>query len=175
VAKKSTIPKTTSEGSASIPERLKLLDRTQAFAVLATEDAGRPYTSLVAFALSPDLTKVLFATPKATRKYRNILKGKHVALLIDDRSRRGKALLQAEALTILGSAAPLKRGHARDELAAIFVRKHPDLEEFVQSSTTALVSVAIRECVHVSQFQTVSVWRVEEDGKSEGETRKLYQ
>ena len=169
MAKKSTIPKTTSKGSASIPERLKLLDRTQAFAVLATEDVGRPYTSLIAFALSPDLTKVLFATPKTTRKYRNILKGKHVALLIDDRSRRGKALLQAEALTIVGAAAPIKRGKARDELAAIFVRKHPDLEEFIQSSTTALICVAIKECVHVSQFQTVSVWRVEGKGRSGGE------
>jgi uncharacterized pyridoxamine 5'-phosphate oxidase family protein len=169
VAKKSTIPKTISKGSASIPERLKLLNRTQAFAVLATEDAGRPYTSLIAFALSPDLTKVLFATPKTTRKYRNILKGKHVALLIDDRSRKEKTLLQAEALTIVGVAAPIKRGKARDELAALFVRKHPALKEFVQSSTTALISVAIKECVHVSQFQTVSVWRVEDKENSQGE------
>ena len=159
MAKKGIIPRTTSRGSASVPERLKLLDGAQPFAVLATEEAGRPYTSLVAFALSPDLTRVLFATPKTTRKYKNIVSGKHVALLVDNRSRAGKDLLEAEAITIVGTAAPLRRGRTRDELAAVFVRKHPDLEEFVRSATTALISVSIRECVHVSRFQAVSVWR----------------
>jgi nitroimidazol reductase NimA-like FMN-containing flavoprotein (pyridoxamine 5'-phosphate oxidase superfamily) len=159
MANKETIPTTTSKGSASVPERLKALDRTQKFAVLATEEAGIPYTSLIAFALSPDLTQVLFATPKSTRKYRNIVSGKHVALLVDSRSQAGKDLLGAEAVTIAGIAAPLKRGHSRDALAAVFLRKHPELDEFVRSSTTALISVSIRECVHVSRFQAVSVWR----------------
>lgn len=159
MANKETIPTTTSRGSASVPERLKMLDRTQQFAVLATEEAGIPYTSLIAFALSPDLTQVLFATPKSTRKYKNIMTGKHVALLVDSRSHGGKDLLGAEAITIAGIAAPLRRGRSRDELAAVFLRKHPELEEFVQSATTALVSVSIRECVHVNRFQAVSVWR----------------
>ncbi len=147
----------------SVPERLRLLDATEPFAVLATDEAGKPYTSLVAFALSPDLKKALFATPRATRKYRNIVKGKHVAMLLDDRSKRGRDFLRAEAITIAGSAVPLRRGKIWDELSAVFVKKHPQLEEFVRSSTTALVCVDIEECVHVSRFQNVSVWRAEEE------------
>jgi heme iron utilization protein len=159
MANKKTIPTTTSRGSASVPERLKMLDRSQKFAVLATAKAGIPYASLIAFALSPDLTQVLFATPKATRKYRNVVAGRHVALLVDSRAAGRTDLLGAEAITIAGSAAPLRRGRARDALAAVFLRKHPELEEFVRSSSTALVAVSITECVHVGRFQAVSVWR----------------
>jgi len=34
------------------------------FAVLATDDHGQPYTSLVNFALTPDCKAVIFATPR---------------------------------------------------------------------------------------------------------------
>ncbi len=162
MTRRRSVPKDTSRGSVSVPERLRLLDAMEPFAVLATDEAGKPYTSLVAFALSPDLTKALFATPRSTRKYKNIVKGKHVAMLLDDRSRSGRDLLRAEAITIVGSAVPLRRGKVWDKLSAVFVKKHPELKEFVRSSTTALVCLDIEECVHVSRFQSVSVWRVGE-------------
>ena len=45
-------------------ERLRELDALQRHAVLATEGDGKPYTSLVAFALSPDGAALLFPTSK---------------------------------------------------------------------------------------------------------------
>ena len=38
------------------------------------------------------------------------------------------------------------------------IKKHPDLEEFIQSDTTALIAVEATRCVHVGKFQTISVW-----------------
>ena len=121
------IPVTTRKGRAHVQERLAHFDRLERFAVLATDNEGHPYTSLIAFAVTPDLKQVVFATPKATRKYRNIVKGKHVALLLDNRAREKKDVMSAEAITIVGLACPLRKGARRDEMAALFLEKHPDL------------------------------------------------
>jgi nitroimidazol reductase NimA-like FMN-containing flavoprotein (pyridoxamine 5'-phosphate oxidase superfamily) len=156
--KNEKVPSTTRKGSVLIPERLKVLDRMEYFAVLATDDDGQPYTSLVNFALTPDCKAVIFATPRATRKYRNMIKTKSVALLIDSRSKKTKNLMGTEAVTVIGNARPLRRGKAWKAFANIYIRKHPDLAEFVYSPSTAFMVVDAIRCVHVSQFQTISVW-----------------
>ena len=76
------IPIERSKGTVSVPERLRVLDATQRHAVLATCPEGGLHTSLIAFALTPDVKGLLFATPKRTLKYRNILKHNAVSLLI---------------------------------------------------------------------------------------------
>ncbi len=155
---KETIPSTTRKGSVSVPDRLRELDRTEDFAVLATADKGIPYASLVSFALTPDLKQAIFATPRGTRKYNNIVNSRNAALLIDSRSRKKKGLMETEAVTIIGNGSPVKKGRMWDGLAAIFTKKHPDLEEFIYSPSTALIVIDIVQCIHVSRFQTVSVW-----------------
>ena len=135
-----------------------MLDRMEYFAVLATDDDGQPYTSLVNFALTPDCKAVIFATPRATRKYRNMIKTKSVALLIDSRSKKTKNLMGTEAVTVIGNARPLRRGKAWEAFANIYIRKHPDLAEFVYSPSTAFMVVDATRCIHVSQFQTISIW-----------------
>lgn len=157
----SEIPSRRRKGSTPVAERLRALDRTQRHAVLATVSAGQPYTSLVAFALLPDLSGALFATPKDTFKYRNILENEQVALLVDSRSNRRTSYMGAEAVTIQGRAVPVRRGPRREQLAEIFTVKHPDLAGFVQSPTTALVLIEMRRCFHVGRFQTVSQWQRE--------------
>ncbi|MDO8834221.1 MAG: pyridoxamine 5'-phosphate oxidase family protein, partial [Vicinamibacterales bacterium] len=47
----------------------RLLDG-QRYGVLCTQGQGQPYGSLVAYATTPDLDSAVFATQKATRKYR---------------------------------------------------------------------------------------------------------
>lgn len=159
------IPTETRKGTVSVRHRLQAFDKGQRFAVLATNDSGRPYTSLVAYALTPDLTKVIFPTPKKTQKYRNILQAGDVALLIDNRGAGGKkGIMEAEAVTIVGVARPLRRGKAWEEMAGIFVKKHPGLEGFIRAETTALVIVEASRCIHVGRFQTVSVWECKESG-----------
>jgi len=154
------IPFRVSQGNVSIPERLKFLNKTQRQAVLATIADRVPFTSLIAYAMTPDMKKLIFATPKDTTKYRNILKMNQIAVLIDTRSKTGSAYLETEAITILGKAKPLQRGKEWSDLVEKFIKKHPKLTGFVKSPTTALVVVELNHCFHVSRFQTVSEWHV---------------
>jgi nitroimidazol reductase NimA-like FMN-containing flavoprotein (pyridoxamine 5'-phosphate oxidase superfamily) len=157
---KKAIPVTTSRGKISVPERLRFLNETERHAVLATACENKPYTSIVAFALTQDMKGVLFATPKNTRKYRNIIKNNHVAVLIDNRNNTDKAYMGAESVSILGTAKPVRRGKRWLELSRVFVRKHPALKEFVRAPSTGLILVEATHCVHVSQFQMISEWVV---------------
>ena len=158
----SNIPTMTSRGTVSVPARLKRLDRTQRHAVLATASGNRPHASLVAFALAPDCRALLFATPKATTKHRNMIRNSRVSLVIDNRENTGKDYLGAEAITIFGRAREVKQKRARAGMAAILIRKHPALREFIDASTTALMLVKIESCLHVGRFQTITAWRVQQ-------------
>jgi len=155
------IPVKVIKGSVSVPDRLRTLNRKQRHAVLATDAQGQPYTSLVAYALTPDGQGILFATPRSTRKYKNILANNRVSLLIDTRSNIDKGYMQSESLTMIGKAHPVRKGAKWTSLAEILIKKHPRLSEFVRSPETALIYVEMMHCVHVSQFQTVSEWHKE--------------
>lgn len=147
-----------SRGSVSVPDRMNYLNKTERHAVLATSFQNKPYTSIVAFALTQDMKGVLFATPKNTRKYRNIIKNNNVAILFDNRNNTDKAYMGAESVSILGTATPVRRGKRWLELSRVFIRKHPVLKEFVQAHSTRLILVEATRCLHVSQFQMVSEW-----------------
>ena len=127
--------------------------------VLATEGGGKPYTSLVAFALAPEGRDVLFATARKTRKYTNLLANPGVSLLLDTRTNSGRDYLAAESLTVEGDAKALRWGCVRDEMGRILVRKHPALEDFIADRETALILVEARQIVHVGHFQDVTVWK----------------
>lgn len=152
------LPPRTKKGSESVQNKLKIFNETEYFAVLATQNNNVPYTSLVAYAITPDLKRLLFSTTKGTRKYKNMLSSERVSLLIDNRSSGNKALMETEAITILGLAHPARRGVAWDDYAKIFLAKHPDFEGFIKAPTTALIGVEITHCIHVGKFQVVSVW-----------------
>jgi hypothetical protein len=61
----------------TIPEQLRQKVRTlldsRIQGVLATQYDRQPYTSLMAFAVTPDLHWIVFATYRATRKHANLL------------------------------------------------------------------------------------------------------
>jgi nitroimidazol reductase NimA-like FMN-containing flavoprotein (pyridoxamine 5'-phosphate oxidase superfamily) len=152
------IPIKVSRGNVSVLERLRLLDKTQRHAVLATDSDGQPYTSLIAYALTSDMKGIVFATPKDTSKYKNILKNSRVSLLIDTRSNIERDYMGAESVTILGNAQQVKRSKKRSELATILIKKHPKLSEFIDSPESALVLIEIMKCIHVTRFQSVSEW-----------------
>jgi general stress protein 26 len=158
VSFKESIPDTVSKGSVSVPDRLEALNKTQLHAVLATVSGGRPHTSLIAFALTADLRTLIFATPKATAKHRNILKNSRVSLLIDTRTNSDSDYIGAEAVTITGTAMPMRKGKQWTEIRNVLTSKHPALKDFVDAPGTALVMVRISRCVHVGRFQAVSVW-----------------
>ncbi len=131
------------------------------FAVLATSGEEGPYTSLIAFAFAADRRTLIFATPRATRKYHNIKGRPSVSILVDNRSQTPEDLSRAEAVTLTGTAKPVRSAIRRKEYSGIFITKHPQLADFINKPDTALIEMTIEGAVHVTQFQHVSVWRKE--------------
>ena len=147
-------------GTVPVAERLRLINSTQRHAVLATVSNGQPYTSLIAFAMMPDMTNLIFATPKDSSKYRNMIRNRKVALLIDTRSNSDSAYMKSEAVTIIGTARPVRRSRKWEEFSAVLLKKHPVLKKFAEAETTALIVVEAEKVFHTGSFQEVSEWLV---------------
>lgn len=152
------IPFNKTQGAVDVLERLQILNKKQRHAVLATDAHGQPYTSLVAFTLTPDAMGLLFATPKKTTKYRNMLKNRNVSLLIDSRKNTVKGYMKSEAFTLTGTAMAVRKGNRRDRFARMFCEKHPELTGFVNAASTALILVTIDEIIHAGKFQSITTW-----------------
>jgi nitroimidazol reductase NimA-like FMN-containing flavoprotein (pyridoxamine 5'-phosphate oxidase superfamily) len=137
-----------------LKESIKGILDSQKLAVLATQKDGNPYGSLVAFAATADMKTILFATTRATRKYANLLTDPGVALVIDTRTNQSADFSDAAAITVLGEVEEVA-GHKRQEFVEIYLDKHHYLKEFVESPTTALLSVKVKTYIMVNQFQNV--------------------
>ncbi len=143
------IPVITTQGNTDVKVRLKYLNEKERYAVLATDSDGQPFTSLIAYALTENLNGVIFATPKNTGKYKNILKNPRVSVLIDSRWNSDCDYLNTESVTIIGTAHSLRKGRKRKELSSVLMKKHSKLSTFIKSSTTALILISVTQCVHV--------------------------
>ena len=129
---------------------------SQKLAVLATQSSeGSAYASLIAFASTDDLQKIVFATPKATRKFANIKHNPNISLLIDDRSNNEKDLHDTHAITVLDVVDRIDDDASQNELASLYLSKHPYLEDFLHSPSTAFIIILVRSYYLVSRFQEV--------------------
>ncbi len=142
-------------------DTLRTLLKTQPLAVVATQQGGHPYTSLVAFAASEDLHRIVFVTSRATTKYRNLSETPYVSLLIDSRTHSVEDFTAGAAVTVLGRAAEIadKQGST---LLEGFLRKHSHLEAFALAPSTALCGVDVDRYILVTRFQHVVEMRVSE-------------
>ena len=128
------------------------------FAVLATSEEGKPYTSIIAFAITADRRTLIFATSSATRKYRNIINQPAVSILLDNRSQNAYDIDNAQAVTLLGTAKNVRTNAKKAEYRLIFVNRHPQLANFIDDPETALIAVTIQQAVYVAHFKDVSCW-----------------
>jgi nitroimidazol reductase NimA-like FMN-containing flavoprotein (pyridoxamine 5'-phosphate oxidase superfamily) len=142
----------------SLPSRIRQLLADQPYAILCTQSQSEPYASLVAFAASKNLKKLVFSTPVATRKYRLLTECEHVALLIDSRSASPADVMRIEAVTVTGSARVVAPGTEFDSLASLLTTRHPQLAAFVRAQSSALVCVEVDRYFHVCHFQEVCQW-----------------
>jgi len=151
----------TSEASHAEARRvLQKLLGAERLGVLSTHHAGAPYASLVAFVASDDLKRILFATPRATRKFANIEADPRVAMLIDNARTLPLDFEDAAAATATGQAVELTDDE-RAEAAERFARVHPHLRDFVESPSTALLCVEVASYYIVRRFQHVTELHLE--------------
>jgi len=137
-----------------IKRELRMLLRSQSLAVLATQNQGQPYASLVAFASSDDLKSLYFATDRSTRKYANLSGDSRVAMLLDNRSNKASDFRLAMAATATGTAAEVP-SRERERALGRYLDKHPHLNDFVHSPTCALCKILVRTFFVVTRFQSV--------------------
>ena len=134
-------------------ELVRNLLASQRFAVLATESEGQPYSNLVAFAEADNLRSLLFVTGRDTKKYSNTIASKRVAILVDNRTNRPSDLDKAVAVTALGTIEEVSTDY-RGYLSAIYLSKHPQLEDFLRKPSNALMRVAVTDYI-VASFESV--------------------
>lgn len=132
--------------------RLRNFFQTQKLTVLATQEPGHPYLSLMAFAMTDDLSSLIVATKKETRKYFNMIKTPGVAFLIDNRSDERGLFQNTMAVTGIGRAMEIEEIE-KESFITLFVEKHPELKTFVRSRESALFKIIIDNLIVINQFQ----------------------
>jgi heme iron utilization protein len=140
-------------------ENIREMFLSQRLAVLSTRNGDQPYGSLVCFSASDDLRHVIFGTTRATRKYANLMREPRVALLVDNRSNDPADTFRALAVTALGVVHELA-GIEAEEARAAYLGRHPHLEEFVSSPSTAILLLDVETYILVRRFQDVTELRV---------------
>jgi nitroimidazol reductase NimA-like FMN-containing flavoprotein (pyridoxamine 5'-phosphate oxidase superfamily) len=138
---------------------LTALFAEQRFAVLATQKDGQPCADLVPFAATEDLKQLLFVTPRATRKFANLVSDPQVAMMMDNRQNRISDLHSAEAVTAIGKAEEVV-GPEKETLLAPYISKHPLLETFARAPTCALLKTSVEKYDIAGRFQNVAELRM---------------
>jgi nitroimidazol reductase NimA-like FMN-containing flavoprotein (pyridoxamine 5'-phosphate oxidase superfamily) len=142
------------EKLTDLRRKLKELFNKQRIGVLSTQKRNRPYASLVAFAVTDDFKSFVFATPRTTRKYSNIIASSRAALLIDNRSNRMSDFRRAMAVTAVGTVRELRKS-GKSRLIQLYTDKHSHLEDFIKSPTCAVLCLDAETLHIVDQFQHV--------------------
>jgi hypothetical protein len=147
-----------SDPGSQLAESIRRLVSEQLYGVLCTQGQGQPYGSLIAFAFSDDLSRAVFATPIATRKYHLLSECDRVSLVVDNRPHYPRDMMKVEALTATGRAMEVPRGPSFQELERLLIGRHPRLKSFVKASSCALFRIDISRFFHVGRFQEVGQW-----------------
>ncbi len=146
-----------------MPSDKKLYDLTsslldqQKLAVLATETAGQPYCSLVAFVHGAGLKEIYFATERDSSKYAHLTANARVALLIDNRKNSDQDFDLATAIQAMGMAQECD-GQAAMIPRALFLRKHPTLQAFIDSPQSVFFCVHVNRYIIVRELLQVQSW-----------------
>ena len=127
----------------------------QRFAVVATQSDTEPYTSLVAFSATKDLSYLIFATLRQTRKFSNIKKNPKISMLIDNRENLSSDVKNAIAITVVGTAYEIKDDTQR--FIDILLKKHPYLAEFIRNKNCALIGLSVEKFFIARQFQQETI------------------
>jgi general stress protein 26 len=144
-----------------VKKHIRQLVTHQQFAVIATETKRQPYTNLVAFATTPDLRTIIFATKRDTQKYLNIHENNRIAVLIDNRENTPADLSNAITVTALGLAHEAQ--DKNEEYRTLLVQKHPDLSDFLHDPECALIEIQIHTYQMIHKFEQVQILRIQDE------------
>jgi len=131
------------------------------FGVLATSVSDVPYTNLIAFVLQDDLKKLFFATPRDTRKFKHLTVNEKVSFHVHNSNNSPENIGSGIGITITGRASECSKNYF-ERAMVLYLLKHPQMKEFINSPNIAFVSVDIERYDVVERFQNVTVLKVKE-------------
>lgn len=137
-------------------QKVSRLLNEQKLGVLATFEPQQPYLSLIAFCHTPDLRRIIFATDRSTRKYKNLINNSRTAILFDNRIVSESNFRAGLVVTAYGSTEELI-GLDISMFRESYLEKHPNMRDFLYSSSTALLSLTVDYFQIVENFQNVTV------------------
>lgn len=141
------------EQSQALGDIRGILD-DQRFAVLSSHADGQPYASLVAFAADDDLRRIIFCTPRATRKYANLSSDPRAAMLFHTSHNQADDCTAAMSVTATGTVVEVP-DQRRGAPGAALTGRHPGLAEFAGDPENALMALEVSEYHLVRRFQDV--------------------
>ena len=145
--------------AVQLEKTVKILLDSQSQGVLATQHDQQPYTSLMAFAVTPDLRQIVFATYQATQKHANLLANPRASLLIDNRISEPVDYYGTVAISVHGLVSNINAVR-HEELLQLYLHKHPELSCFVNAADCVLLQLDVESYYVVSQFQNVDELRM---------------
>lgn len=131
-----------SEISRLLARLLTLLD-SQHFCVLATSAEDRPHCSLMAYALDAETLEIYMVTPKASRKYVNLMANPHVSLLVDNRG-EAQDPASAWALTVYGRVREVREPDTCARLKSKLLALRPELSVLFEMPEAILIAVGMQ-------------------------------
>lgn len=140
--------------NSDVVQRIKKVIDSQSVAVLGTSKNDEPYSCLVAYAATDDVSHFIFATMRQRLKYRNLSINPRVSLIIDNRDEKSSDFNETTSITVIGTARDII-GPERDENAALLLKRHPSLTDFVNSPECAVIRVDVDKIYVVSEFESV--------------------
>jgi uncharacterized pyridoxamine 5'-phosphate oxidase family protein len=148
--------------TASLRDSIQTLLNTIGFAVLATENAGQPHTSLIAITPVDEGHRLVFATYRNTRKFANLMQNQRVSVLMDGSRRNGPEGASARfVLSAVGRAQEINALTHPDLLSA-HLQRHPDLATFMQAPDSVLLEVVVDAYQVVHGIDDVTWWGVDD-------------
>ena len=143
---------------ASTRDSILALLNTIGFAVLATENAGQPHTSLIAITPFDEGQRLVFATYRNTRKFTNVMQNQRVSVFMDGRNR--ETPISAPVGFILSAVGRVQEVSSTTypHLLSVHLQKHPDLATFTQAPDCALLEVVVDAYQVVRGIDDVTWW-----------------
>ena len=138
----------------------QILDAT-GFAILATESAGQPHASLIAFTALDGWRQLIFATYRNTRKYTNLTQNRQVSMLVDGRGLSMADSQQGFVVTAVGLAIDIDPVQLKAAQHA-HLRRHPDLAAFMQSADCVMLGVMVEAYQVVRGIEDAVWWSVDD-------------
>lgn len=140
-------------------KRVDQLLKTQLQGVLATQQHSHPYTSLMAFAHTPDLRYLVIATLRETQKHANLMRNAEVSFLVDNRTNAQIDYEQAVAISVIGHARAIPDAEL-ERFLTIYADKHPKLHGFIHAPACSLLRIEVSCYRVISKFQSVELLEI---------------